>query len=175
MINLIPRRERGRRLLLLLIGCLKELYIHRLVDGSQFLKQVEEHMRTPLTNVPKSIQPRHQRIRIGRERRHRGRKIGDYLLLHSRLQTPTERARCHNLLSSQQGRQPSKLRENFRKKTMIKPNISNKRFHRTKLNVNKVKEYLKKTEGHKADYNPSTLNKKALAPILNFCSSVAST
>ena len=32
-----------------------------------------------------------------------------------------------------------------------------------------------KTEEHKEDYSPSAHNKKALAPILNFCSSVAST
>ena len=55
---------------------------------------------------------------------------------------------------------------------MIKPN-NNKKFDKTKLEVKK-KKYLE-TEGHKADYSPSTPSRGALAPILNFCSSVAST
>ena len=69
---------------------------------------------------------------------------------------------------------PLKIKRNLskEKKTTIKLNNSNKKFDKTKLKVNRKKL---KTEGHKADYSPSTPNKKALAPILNFCSSVAST
>ena len=81
----------------------------------------------------------------------------------------------------QQGRQPSKERENLGKKkkntTTIKPSNNNKKFDKSKLSKKKKKKKksLKKTEGHKADYSPSTPNKNALAQILNFCSSVAST
>ena len=79
----------------------------------------------------------------------------------------------------QQGRQPSKERENHWKEkkntTAIKPSNNNKKFNKSKLKVKKKKKIFKKTEGHKADYSPSTPNKNALAPILNFCSSVAST
>ena len=82
----------------------------------------------------------------------------------------------------QQGRQPSNERENLgkkkkkkkKKKTTIKPSNNNKKFDKSKLKVNK-KKIFKKTEGHKADYSPSTPNKNVLAPILNFCISVAST
>ena len=45
----------------------------------------------------------------------------------------------------------------------------------TEFSFHADKKYKKKTEGHKADYSPSTPNKKASAPILNFCSSIAST
>ena len=55
---------------------------------------------------------------------------------------------------------------------MIKLSNNDKKFNKSKLKVNKKKSL---TEGHKADYSQSTPNKKALAPILNFCSSVAST
>ena len=70
----------------------------------------------------------------------------------------------------QQGRQPSKEREREReKKNTIKLNNNNKTFDRTTLKVNRKKKLKLR------DYSPSTPSKKALAPILNFCGSVAST
>ena len=57
---------------------------------------------------------------------------------------------------------------------MIKLNNNNKKFDNRNLKT-KNKKNLYKTEGHKADYSPSIPNKKALAPILNFGMSVAST
>ena len=50
---------------------------------------------------------------------------------------------------------------------MIKLNNNNKKFDKTTLKVNRKKKIFK-TEGHTADYSPSTPSKKALSPILNF-------
>ena len=100
------------------------------------------------------------------------------LLLHSRLQTPTGRARCQKPKGPSREDSPvrkEKILERKKNTTTIKPS-NNKKFDKSKLKVKKKKKKIfKKTEGHKADYSPSTPNKNALAPILNFCSSVAST
>ena len=55
-----------------------------------------------------------------------------------------------------------------------KTNDNSKGFGKTKLKVNKMQNYVK-TEGHKADYGPSTANRNTLALNLSFCSSAAST
>ena len=100
------------------------------------------------------------------------------LLLHSRLQTPTGRARCQKPKGPSREDSPvrkEKILERKKNTTTIKPSNNNKKFDKSKLKVKKKKKNLKKTEGHKADYSPSTPNKNTLAPILNFCSSAAST
>ena len=48
-------------------------------------------------------------------------------------------------------------------------NDKKKKYGKTELKVKKIRKYLR-TEGRRADYGPSTPNKMALAPSLNFCS-----